>query len=236
MRALIRPLAAVAALALTAAAQAAPALGSHYRLVDPPVPSGAKPGQVEVIEFFSIGCGACAAFEPSLQSWLKRKPADVAFSRVPATFSPPFKMWAKVYYALEDLGAAERLVPLLFSAVHTQRDPALLKPYAEWQTALQRDAAAAPAAEQRMLAAVGAFVAARGVDAKRFDAALRSPSVALRLGRGEASARRFGMIGVPALGVGGRYFTNAGRPFAHRDGTEMIGTLDHLVQLARAPR
>jgi thiol:disulfide interchange protein DsbA len=219
--------------ATVGAAGFVPAAGTHYRAVDPPVATEAKPGQVEVIEFYSLGCPACAALEPHLRAWLQRKPPEVAFRRVPATFNPPFKLMAKVQLALGDVGAAERLIPVLFDALHTRKDPALAKPLADWQVRLAKgDAAAAAAAEREVLAAFTAFVAARGVDRARFETALRSPSVALRLGQADALFKRYGGTGIPALAVGGRWFTHTARPFSFASYDELLGTVDHLARNA----
>src|SRR5258708_21423171 len=96
---MIRP--ALLALVLTTAAASGAApyeAGKQYKLYDPAIPTAVKPGQVEVIEFFSIGCPHCAEFEPYMQSWLKRKPANVKFTRIPATFNPFFTLMARTYY------------------------------------------------------------------------------------------------------------------------------------------
>ena len=67
-----------------AQAQAAgtPVEGTHFvRLAQPvPVPAGAK---IEVIEFFWYGSPHCNSFEPALEAWVKKLPADVAFRRIP---------------------------------------------------------------------------------------------------------------------------------------------------------
>jgi thiol:disulfide interchange protein DsbA len=237
---LIRGAATLLAAGLALAAAGAPVAftpeaGTHYRAVDPPIATEAKPGQVEVIEFFSLGCPACAALEPHLRSWLGRKPPEVAFRRVPATFNAPFKLLAKVQLALSDVGASERLIPVLFDAIHTRKDPALTRPLATWQGMLPKGNAAAVAdAERDVLAAFGAFVAARGVDRARFDAALRSPSVALRLAQSDALFKRYGGTGIPAIAVGGRYFTHTARPFSFASYDELLGTVDHLVRRSAA--
>ena len=208
----------------------APVAGQHYRVVEPAVATEVQPGQIEVIEFFSYGCPHCAEFEPYLQSWLKRKPSNVVFKRVPAVFNPFFRMMGRVHFALDDLGATERIAPQLFDAIHVKRDPDLLRPLGEWQNLAQRgqDAAAAEA-EKKVIEAIARWVGARGVDAKKFTAAINSPSVMVRVGRADATFKRYGALGVPALGVNGKYFTSTGRPFAVRNFTELLGTLDHLV-------
>lgn len=237
-RALLSAAAFVAAFVLVGCADAepaafAPVAGQHYRPVDPPVPTEVKPGQVEVIEFFSLGCPHCADFEPYVQSWLKRKPAHVAFKRVPAVFNPMFRMLARVHFALEDVGMAAKLEPELFRAIHETRDPEILRPLGEWQNRAARgEEAAAAEAEKQVYEAIGAWAGKRGADAKKFKLALNSPSMTMRLAQADALFKRYGVMGVPAMAVDGRWFTTVGRPFAVRTFAELIGTVEHLAGAA----
>lgn len=222
------------ALLVSAAAYAEPyEIGRHYKLVEPAQPTAVKPGQIEVIEFFSIGCPHCAEFEPYLQSWLKRKPANVKFTRIPATFNPFFKLLARAYYALEDIKASERAVPLLFDAIHVSRNPALLRPLGEYNARVAaNDPAGAAAAEQQALDAIAGFLAAEAaVDAKKFRVAWGSFSMNTRLAQADDTFRRNGVRGVPAITVNGKYFTGPGRPLAIRDFDELIKVTDYLVGL-----
>ena len=73
------------ALTVTTAACAEPfEVNKQYRVIEPAQATNVKPGQIEFIEFYSIGCPHCAEFEPYMQSWLKRKPGNVKVTRVPA--------------------------------------------------------------------------------------------------------------------------------------------------------
>ena len=81
-----------AAIVLLAAGSASAQLvaGRDYQLVKPPQPTDSG-NKVEMIEFFWYGCPHCNALQPSLQAWLRRKPADVEFKRQPAVFQ---ESWA----------------------------------------------------------------------------------------------------------------------------------------------
>ena len=88
------------ALTLPAAAQAqgGPVEGTHYVRLSTPVPTVAEAGKIEVIEFFWYGCPHCNAFEPSLEAWVKKLPADVAFRRVPVAFrEEPFVAHQRIF-------------------------------------------------------------------------------------------------------------------------------------------
>lgn len=238
IRSLLSAAALAATFALVGCADAEPAAftpvaGQHYRMVNPPVRTDVKAGQVEVIEFFSLGCPHCADFEPYVQSWLQRKPAQVTFKRVPAVFNPMFRLLARVHFALEDVGMADKLEPELFRAIHSTRDPDILRPLGEWQNRASRgQEAAAAEAEKLVYEAVATWAGKRGADVKKFKLALNSPSMTMRLAQADGTFRRYGAMGVPAIAVDGRYFTTVGRPFAIREFSELIGTLDHLVGIS----
>lgn len=218
--------------AAAAPAPFVPAAGQHYRAVQPPAQVDVKPGQVEVIEFFSLGCPHCAEFEPYVQSWIKRKPANVVFKRVPAVFNPFFRIMARATFALDDVGASDRLLPELFDAIHERPDPDLVRPLGEWQNLSQRgQEAAAAEAEKKVYEAFATWVGKRGVDAKKYKLALNSPSMMTRLAQADTTFKRYGALGVPAVGVNGKHFTSAGRPFAIRTYAELMATVDHLVAL-----
>ena len=79
-----------------------PVVGRDYTLISPPQPTaGGK--AIEVLEFFWYGCLHCYNLEPSLQAWLKRKPADVEFRPVPAA-SVVVAPAGPRFYALEAMG------------------------------------------------------------------------------------------------------------------------------------
>src|SRR5512139_1865614 len=115
-----RPLVLLAALALGSSVYAQGlVVDKDYRLITPPqrTDSGKK---IEVIEFFSYACPHCADFEPSLQDWLKRKPKDVEYRAVPMVFRDAWRPLAKLYFALEQMGLADKYHMKVFDAIHKQ--------------------------------------------------------------------------------------------------------------------
>ena len=74
------------AVGLPAAAQGGPVEGTHYVRLGQPLAVTAPAGKVEVVEFFWYGCPHCNVFEPMLEAWAKKLPADVSFRRVPVAF------------------------------------------------------------------------------------------------------------------------------------------------------
>lgn len=159
--------------------------GRDYSVIEPaqPVSSGR---QIEVLEFFWYGCPHCNRLEPHLNAWLKRKPADADFKRVPAAFRESWLPLARAHYALQALGLADKLHGELFAAVHDHKtldiktlagDPA---PLFDW-------------------------VAAKGVDRKKFADAYNSPAVAARSQSTIETTRKYALPDVPAVVINGRY-------------------------------
>jgi thiol:disulfide interchange protein DsbA len=168
-----------------AQAQGGPVEGQHYRRLGTPVPVATLPAgkKVEVVEFFWYECPHCFEFDPSLEAWVHKLPADVAFRRVPVGFSARHVATAKLFYALEALGVQESLHAKLFTAIHRARQPMV--------------------AESDMLA----FVKANGVDGAKFSDAFKSFSVATKANVAKNLSNSYNVDGVPMLGIHGRFVT-----------------------------
>ncbi|MGE0499153.1 MAG: thiol:disulfide interchange protein DsbA/DsbL, partial [Ramlibacter sp.] len=100
---------AVSGLALPAHAQKKPEEGTEYLALDKAVPVEAPRGKVEVIEFFWYNCPHCNAFEPKLESWIKKLPSDVVMKRVPVAFRDDFVPQQRLFYTLEAMGKLDEL-------------------------------------------------------------------------------------------------------------------------------
>jgi thiol:disulfide interchange protein DsbA len=105
-----------ATLAFAAAGAWAQAPAPFETLNPPQIPEGG--GKIEVIEFFWYGCPHCYALHPHISAWLKRMPKDVSFRYVPAIFRINWTPGAKTFYALEALGARDRLHNEVYDAIH----------------------------------------------------------------------------------------------------------------------
>jgi protein dithiol oxidoreductase (disulfide-forming) len=175
-------LAAIVLLLAATAASAQAVAGRDYQLLKQaqPTESGNK---IEVLEFFWYGCPHCNTLQRPLEAWLKRKPADVEFRRMPAAFQKDWLPLARVYYTLEAMGLLEKLHQEVFAAIHTQKinlnDPALLS---DW-------------------------IASKGVDRKKFKDTYDSFSVQSRTQRVLDVTRAYDIPGTPALIIDGRYLT-----------------------------
>lgn len=198
--------AALATAAPLALAQGAPVEGTHYVRLAQPVAAGA-PGKIEVVEFFWYGCPHCNAFEPALDAWAKKLPADVAFRRVPVAFrEEPFVAHQKTFFALEALGALEAMHRKVFFAIHTDR------------------------AKLDKVADIAAFVAKNGVDGAKFTEAFNSFGVQTKARQAKQLAEAYKIDGVPAIGVQGRFWTSNSLAGG---GERSLVVADFLIERAR---
>ena len=200
--------------ALATGALAQPVPGKDYRLIEPPQPtdSGAK---IEVLEFFWYGCPHCNTMQPSLRNWLKKKPADVEFKRVPAVFADSWLPLTRAYYALDTMGAVDKLHYDVFAAVHEQNvrlsDPRVLFD----------------------------LVAKRGVDPQKFADIYNSFGVQSRARRSIDLTKNYDIPGTPALTVDGRYLVAPSmvlKPDNSVDYERYFKVLDQVIATARKTR
>ena len=98
-----------------------PQAGTEYQVLDPRATVDAPAGKIEVVEFFWYNCPHCNAFEPALESWIKKLPKDVVVRRVPVAFQDSFVPQQRLYYALEAMGLVEKLHVKVFTAIHGEK-------------------------------------------------------------------------------------------------------------------
>jgi len=177
--------------------------GIEYKRLKSPVPTQVKTGKVEVVELFWYGCPHCFRLEPDLHKWLKNKPANVEFIRIPAIFNKTWELHAKAYYTADFLGVMDKIHKPLFDAMHLKKqrlnNPAALKK----------------------------FFAEQGVAEKDFDGVFNSFGVDAKVRRAKELSKQYGISGVPALVVNGKYLTD-GPMAGGRKG--MIEVLNHLIK------
>ena len=187
-------------------AQGGPIEGTHYVRLSQPVSAGPA-GKIEVIEFFWYGCPHCNAFEPALDAWSKKLPADVSFHRVPVAFSnEPFVAHQRIFYALDSLGLLGAMHRKVFYAIHNDRSR-LDKP-----------------------ADISAFMARNGVDAAKFMDAFDSFAVQAKAKQATLQAAAYKIDGVPALGLQGRYYTSGSLAGTN---DKALAVADFLIQRIR---
>jgi protein dithiol oxidoreductase (disulfide-forming) len=186
----------------------APVEGKDFVRLPAPAPVAAPAGKIEVVEFFSYGCPHCYSFEPLLEPWVKKLPADVAFRRVPAAFNASWEGLAKIFYALEASDQLEAMHKRVFAAIHVQRQK------------LDKESD------------IAAFVKSAGGDDAKFLDAYKSFGVATKLRQGKQLAEAYKIDGVPTLGIHGRWFTAGSLAGTHE---RALAVADQLIARARKP-
>ena len=196
--------------ALLAVANAVPLQkGEHYDLISPPQPTDAPPGKIEVIEFFSYGCPHCYQFEPVINPWIKKLPKDVSFTRVPLA-GGQWAASAKLFYTLDAMGVEETLHGDVFASIHSER------------SLTGTDEAAMPA-----------WAAKKGLDAKKFSAIYNSFAIQAKAQRAVQMAASHKVDGVPAMVVDGRYLV-LNKSIKSWD--DLLTLTDQVIAMARASK
>jgi thiol:disulfide interchange protein DsbA len=181
--------------------------GTNYLPVVPAQPTSVGPDKIEVMEVFWYACPHCFDLEPFMQSWLKKKPANVEFVRVPIMWGPVHRAHAHLFYTLQALQRSD-LDQKVFEAIHN--DHALLFANNEPETLnLQTQ-----------------FAVAHGINADAFRTAYNSFTVSSNLARAEELTARYHVEGVPLIIVNGKYETDVGKAGGP---TELIALINDLV-------
>lgn len=158
--------------------------GKHYVKLPAQVPVTAPTGKIEVVEFFWYGCPHCNAFEPALDAWARKLPADVAFRRVHVGFRPSFEPQQRLAATLEALGWIDAFQRKIFHAIHVQRQR------------LDRP-------EE-----IIDFIEKNGGDKAKFVEMYNSFGMQAKVRQGKQLAEAYKIDGVPALGIHGRFYTS----------------------------
>lgn len=167
---------------LVGASQAVAAGG--YEVIQPPL-NTATPDQVEVIEFFWLGCPHCYSFEPTIEAWAEDKPENVVFVREAPPLNRSWENHSRAFYAAQALGHEDEFVAAMFEAIHEKRQP-------------MRD--------PNKIADLAETV---GMDRDKFLSAMKSFAVQTKMNRAIQLAQGAGLTGVPSVVINGKYRTGA---------------------------
>lgn len=196
---------ALLALPLGVLAQVPPVEGKDYLLISPAQPFAPTPGKIEVVEVFGYGCIHCAHFEPLLQAWKKKLPADVQFSYLPLSSGGIWEAFGRAYFAAESMGVLAQSHEAMFKAIHLEKT-------------------------LRALEEIPQFYAQFGVDPKVFESTMNSFAVNAKIARAKQVTPRWAIEGTPTMVVNGKY-----RVMSTPDGGQqgMLRTVDWLVAKER---
>jgi thiol:disulfide interchange protein DsbA len=167
--------------------------GVNYTRVVPAQPTNVPAGQVEVLEFFWYACPHCYALEPTVQTWLKSKPAYISFARVPVEWNENHRSLARLFYALDAMGKLNDVHGEIFKEIQVNGDP-LIGP----------DPNSAAAAERVQLS----FIKKLGLSDTDFEKAYHDMNVETALQRAEQLGQRYRVSSVPTFVINGKYTTD----------------------------
>ncbi|WP_086981823.1 thiol:disulfide interchange protein DsbA/DsbL [Vibrio aphrogenes] len=190
-----------AALLLSFAAQAERfPEGDYYKTIDL-----TKSTTPTVTEFFSFYCPHCHAFEPMIGALKQHLNGKADFEKVSVSFmgGNMGKPMSKAYATMVSLGVDDKLVPVMFSRIHDQRNP----PKNE--------------AELRQI-----FLD-NGVSAEDFDGTYNSFAVDSMVRRFDKSFQDSGLSGVPTVIVNNKYIVDASKI---KDINEYFDLIDFLLK------
>ncbi|MBV4538877.1 MULTISPECIES: thiol:disulfide interchange protein DsbA [Pseudomonas] len=211
MRKLILSAALVAAsvFGMTAVQAAEPATaGKEYIELSNPVPVS-QPGKIEVVELFWYGCPHCYHFEPTVNPWAEKLPADVNFKRVPAMFGGPWDAHGQMFLTLEAMGVEHKVHAAVFKAIQEQGKK-LVKPDE-----------------------MAEFLATQGVDKDKFLATFNSFAIKGQVNQARELAKKYEITGVPSMVVNGKYRFDLGTA----GGPEgVLNVADQLIAKERAAK
>jgi thiol:disulfide interchange protein DsbA len=176
-----------------------------YALLQPPQPVE-DTGKIEVTEFFWYGCPHCYHLEGAINNWLKTKPADVVFRRVPAYPSDSWGDMAKLFYTIEAMGLLDQYHSKIFDAIH--------KDGVNLANKKIRDA----------------WLSKNGIDPAKYAEVEKSFTVATKVARARQLTLAYKVDSVPRIFVNGKYYTAAelaGSP------ERIFPVVDELIAMVR---
>lgn len=188
----------------------APVEGTDYFVIDSPDKETGK--TISVVEVFGYSCPHCAHFQPYVDAWKKKLPAQVKFSYLPAAFGDGAMQWnnfARAYFTAEAMGVLAKSHSGIYNEVHVQH-----RPY-------------------NTIDDIAALYTDYGVDKNVFASTMQSFPISAKIGNARAQVLRWGVDGTPTIVIAGKYravITAA----AAEDG--MLRNVDWLIAKERAER
>jgi thiol:disulfide interchange protein DsbA len=196
---------ACAVLSLSSSAFAAATEGKEFRRIAPQT-TEAPDGKIEVIEFFSYGCGHCATINPHVDAWKKKLPDDVVFYKIPVSWGQAqWSAMARAFHALDAIGEESRLSADVFKALQNERiNLTDKKTFLDW-------------AEKK------------GADRKKLEEMYDSFAVNSKVMQSDKKVESYKVQSVPRFYVNGRYEINTEVVAA----SQVLGIVDEVIAVAR---
>jgi len=165
--------------------------------------------KIEVVELFWFGCSHCFALEPHVKEWLKNKPENAEFKKVPALFSKRWEFHGQAFYTMETLDVPGEAYDKFFSLIHVERRGV------------------------NSLSGLVDFLAAFDKTKEQVEDAFNSFAVDSQMRNARKITQSSGARGVPAMIVDGKYLTSQQ---LSGGSTQMFNVVNQLVDKAAIER
>ena len=196
------------ATAPAAAPGAEPRLGTDYFVLQAPVPLWSTAPKMEIAEVFSYRCIHCAEFQPKVNAWHARMPADSRWEYVPGVFGGSWDDFARAFFAAEVLGVRERTHDDVFHGVFQDK----------YITSGSLDE-------------IATMYARWGVNKAQFLDTMQSFGVTAKLNRAKQFAVQSGVDATPTIIVNGKYRVSV---TSDRGFDGMLSTVEWLLARERS--
>ena len=181
--------------------------GLHYFLIDQaPVTSGDK---IELVEAFSYLCTHCNTFEPYINGWIKRKPENVEFRRIPVVFGRgSWELYARGYVTANLMNVPEEAHIAMMDRLWKEKKM------------------------MRSMDEIADFYSQYGLDKDKFLSTSRSFAVDSKIRKDQLEVKSFGITGTPALVLNGKYRISGNAAVANYD--VLLDVVDYLIEMETA--
>lgn len=172
----------------------------------------ADASRMEVIEFFWYGCSHCYTIEPVMAAWAQKLPKDVNYRRVHVVWPgrSDLEGHARLFLALQAMGLESKYALSVFGAIQRER------------------------IELRREKTLFDWVQKQGIDLGKFKAAYNGFSVSMQLNAMTKMTQDYGIDGVPAIIVNGKWVTG---PSVHgREDATITRVIDEMLDAERKTR
>ena len=183
--------------------------GLHYTLIDQ-APANSGDTQ-EVTELFSYLCTHCYTFEPYVDSWVKRKPENVNFRRIPVVFGrSSWELYARGYVTAGMMDLPDEAHMALMDRLWKEKKII------------------------RSMDELAEFYSQFGADKEKFLSTSRSFAVDGKLRKDQLLVQTYGIRGTPSMVVNGRYRVSGNAAVPSFDA--ILDIVDYLIEMDAAEK
>ena len=182
--------------------------GKDYIVLDPPLPTRAPEGKIEVIEFFNFSCPHCNRFQTPMKIWHENADtSDVELIRQPVYFESHNGHYARIYHTLAAMKIDDKYYSRMYDAIHKKR--VLLNSASRFAGWLENN----------------------GEDGEKAVKIYNSFTVNAKIKRDRKTAEEYGVNSTPHVAVAGKYVIKPGL-----SGTmvNMVQIMEALIERERA--